>query len=112
MDEDHSDTDSESEESNTYGFKSPRRPPPLKETAAFEKDLWDIVYNTKFTKYRQPFQNILKDELKKMKTSEEIYLPADKTGNFYETKPELYSELLLNNICDRYRKELSIIEQN
>ena len=31
-------------------------------------------------------------------------MPADKTSNFYETKPETYRELLMKNISDRYRK--------
>ena len=39
-----------------------------------------------------------------MKTDQQIYVPADKTANFYKLKPEKYKELLEKSITKDYKK--------
>lgn len=68
-DEKESDDDGDDEETEkgTFGFKSSKPPPPLKETANFEKDLWQLVASIQFTDRRHPFQRKLAKELSYIK---------------------------------------------
>ena len=70
-----------------YGFKSVRKPNPVKEMEDFEKDLYDIAKNIKFRdgdfKYGK-FQNELKKDLSEMNKLEKVIVAADKSSNFYK----------------------------
>ena len=90
--------DSENDDNNetekvTYGFNTSRPPPFIKEIADFEKDVWNMVETIKFTNHKEPFQNTLNKELKEINKSENVFMKADKTRNYYETKPETYHML-------------------
>ena len=88
----------------TFGFKSARPPPVIKELSNFEKDLWKLVQGVKFSHYRGPFQNKLKQELKYIKNSDKIFMQADKTRNYYEVHPSTYKKLLHENVTQNYNK--------
>ena len=47
-------------------------------------------------------------------TSQEIFLPADKTNELYKITPENYKKLLRNNITSKYEKtnEITILQLN
>ena len=98
--------ESESEESGkmTYGFPTSKTPPAVKELAAFERDIWDLVENIEFTDYVDPYQKHLKKEMRDIKRSKDVMLCADKTRNIYKTKPEVYNKLLTENITQNYKK--------
>ena len=44
------------------------------------------------------FQNKLYQDIRKIRKDNELFVPADKTTNFYRVKPETYKQLLHNNI--------------
>ena len=44
---------------NTYGFKTSKTAPQVKEILKFENDLYDVVTNIKLTDFRSPFQHHL-----------------------------------------------------
>ena len=50
-------------ERKTYGLKSPKTPPVVKELSAFEDDLWKIVTRLKFRRVNCYFQNKLKEDI-------------------------------------------------
>ena len=87
-----------------YGFNSTNVPPYIKELARFENDLWNLVESVKFSKKRSKFQKELSKEIVKIKKSEHLLIPADKTGNMYTVKPDTYNKLLSNNITKDYQK--------
>ena len=92
-------------ERRTFGFRSSNVPPPIKEIAEFEKDLWDMVENIQFSnKKLSPFQRKMKKEIKNLNESDKLLIPADKTSNMYELKPETYNKLLKDNITRAYKK--------
>ena len=101
-----SDTDdSEQDIKMNYGFKSENTPPPLKELAYFERDIWDLVENVKFTNHRNTFQKILAKDVKKINNTKEIIMKADKTKNWYNIKTENYLKLKQNTITQHYKKQ-------
>ena len=102
-DENESDGDNDAEKM-TYGFNTSRPPPYIRELVDFEKDLWNMVDNIKFTEYRDKFQQNLNKEIKEINRSKNVFMKADKTRNYYETKPETYEKLLSDNITSSYRK--------
>ena len=64
----------------------------------------DIVENIKFKENTDEFQRKLKKDNKKMKSSPNVFILADKTGNIHEYKPEEHSKLLKENITITYKK--------
>ena len=61
---DDCESDSEDERKETYGFRSTRIPPPIKEIEEFEQDLWSMVEGIQFNKKRTQFQKRLINEVK------------------------------------------------
>ena len=48
----------------------------------------------------------MKDNINKIKSSSNVFIPADKTTNMYELTPKEYKKLLRNNVTKNYRKAL------
>ena len=46
----------------------------------------------------------MKENIKKIKNDDKVYVEADKTSNFYTMAPTQYKELLENNITKEYKK--------
>ena len=89
---------------NTYGFKSSATPGFVKELAGLEKDWWKLIDSVKFTQYRSKFQNKLKADCDSISKSSKILISADKTRNIYDCTPEVYNNLITNEICRNYRR--------
>ena len=88
----------------TYGLKTQNCPPPVKELAEFEKDLFDLPKKVKFRRVSCNFQSKLKEDIKTVKTSEKVYTPADKTSNIYKISKEEHRQLLSNAVTTTYKK--------
>ena len=91
-------------EKENYGFKTRKYPPQCKEIENFEKDPMNIVRNIKFQENTDEFQRKLKKDIEKIKSSPKVFVPAQKTSNMYELKPEEHSKLLKENITKTYEK--------
>ena len=102
--DDDCESDGEDERKETYGFRSTRIPPPIKEIEEFEQDLWSMVEGIQFNKKRTQFQKRLINEVKEIKKSKNLIIPADKTSNMYEVPVEKYNKLLKDNITKQYKK--------
>ena len=88
----------------TFGFRSIRAAPRIKELAAFERDLVSLLQQIKFRKRSTPFLSTLKDEMKKIDEKKELIIQADKTSNHYLVEPEKYKELVNVEIQRNYKK--------
>ena len=94
------------EKEDTYGFKTERKPPPIKEMESFERDFYEIARNIVFReddKYGE-FQKELKKDLADMKKSKGVIIAADKSNNFYTCDVDTYKNLRNNNVEKEYRK--------
>ena len=88
----------------TFGFKSTKCPPPINELANFENDMMQMVKNIQFRKINNNFQQILKKDIKKIKSNNKVFVPADKSRNIYKLENDEYSKLLKENVTKTYKK--------
>ena len=88
----------------TYGFKSSRKAPPNNELKLFEKDLYDMVRNIQFRPVKNDFQKKLKEDIRKIKNTENLIVQADKTTNLYEVSKDTYDKLMVEHISKDYKK--------
>ena len=70
----------------------------------FENNLYDMVCNIEFKTGQNGFQKILISDLKKIQSSKNLLVFADKTKNLYEISPDQYNYLLKNKIIKTCRK--------
>ena len=96
-------TDS-STQKERFGFKTTTSPPPITELHDFEERMLSLVQNIEFQPGNSAFQNKLHQDIRKIKKDNILFVPANKTTNFYRMKPEPYKQLLQNNITKTYKK--------
>lgn len=96
--------DVKSEVVETYGFGSEKTPPTNIGLSQFESELYDMISNVEFTKYKSEFQKKLCRDVKSITDSPCVFVPADKTTNMYKLAPEEYQKLVHNNVTAKYRK--------
>ena len=94
----------ECKDRRNFGFKTENSPPPIREIASFEKDIWNLVTNIKFNKHRNEFQKQLAKDVKDIKKTKDIIIKSDKTRNFYDISVENYLKLKHDNITQHYHK--------
>ena len=62
-----------------------------------------LISNVKFHRNTNPFQQQLQRDIKKIKASDKVFIPSDKTKKYYEVDRASHVELLLNNITQNYQ---------
>ena len=95
----------------TYGFRSTRLPETVVQLRPFENELLQVIEQLEFRETRSDLQTKMKNDLKRIRESKNIIVPADKTVNYYSVPKEQYQELLENNITTEYRKADENIQQ-
>ena len=90
--------------SNKYGFKSRNCPPQNNDMEKLEDDVLLMIKNIEFRRVNNDFQSKLKDDIKKISSSNNVFVFADKTANMYELSKDQYDKLLRDNITSTYRK--------
>ena len=88
----------------TYGFRSTKNPPPIKELKDFEDDMLEMIQSVKFKQVNNPFFNKLKEDTDRIKNEPKLLIAADKTTNFYKLEPSTYNDMLEKNITKSYKK--------
>ena len=75
--------------------------PDMKE---FEEDVYNMVKNIKFKKVHSKFQEQLRQDAKRITSSTKVFIPADKTQNYYELTKEDHDKILLENVTRPIKK--------
>ena len=88
---------------NSYGLKSKRSAPLVAELRAFEDDVARLIENVKFRDVNNEFMKESERDKKKIKSSTNIFVLADKTRNYYEMQPSDYTKLLRENVTKSYK---------
>lgn len=96
--------DKKPDEKETYGFRSTKTPPQIPELINMEKKLTDMIKNIKFTKRRDDFQKQLSLDQNKIRSSEKLVIPADKSGNYYLTSTKEHKDLISRSINQTYKR--------
>jgi len=88
-----------------FGFNSEKSPPPIKDLAAFENDMYSLIRSIDFKDHHSSgFQKKLNDDIREISNSPCVFVPADKTTNVYKLSPSYYNKLLSDNITATYKK--------
>ena len=88
---------------NKFGLPSRNYATPISEMKAFEEDLVKLTSNITFRKVDDSFLNKIHEDLKKVHSSKNVFVYADKSTNVYETSPDNYNKLLMENITKTYK---------
>ena len=96
--------DNDDNNRETYGFKSTKCPPAVPELSQFENDLMCLVKNLEFRKVNNEFQNKLNNDINEIKTSDKVFVAADKSRHIYKMEKDQYKKLLKENITKTYKK--------
>ena len=73
---------------------------------SFEEDMLTMIENVKFRKVNDAFQDVLKKDIQTLKKSDKMFIPADKTRNFYKVDQNTYAKLLRENITKNTRRQM------
>ena len=90
--------------SDTFGFASDRFPPQTKALRPFEMDLYELAHSITFKAMTNSFQKNLQKDIQSIKSSNKIFVAADKTTNIYKMDVDNYRILLRDNITSTYKK--------
>ena len=88
----------------SYGFKSRKCPPTVKEMTNFEEDLRLMIKNLKYRNVENEFSKKLAGDIKLIKNSKEMLINADKSRNIYKVSRENYKKYLVENMTKAYKK--------
>ena len=90
-------------QTNTYGFKTLKNAPQCSDLTGFENDLNNLIANLKYSDKITPFQKRLSKDIKKINSSPNLFVKADKTNNIYEVDKKTYQKLLKDNVTSTYK---------
>ena len=76
---------------DNFGLPSKAFAPPVPQMKAFEDDLLKLTSNITFRKVDDPFLNQIKDDMKNIRTSNNVHVFADKSTNVYTTSVDNYN---------------------
>ena len=100
-------TNNNYQSNETFGLKSLQSAPECKQLVGFENDLINVIYNLEFKPNNtlSKFQKQLSRDVSNINSSQDIFVPADKTPNVYKVSKQRYEELLLKNVTAHYTKD-------
>ena len=70
----------------------------------FENDILTMIENIEFRRVSDEFLKKLDEDIRKISSSEKMFVPADKTQNFYQIDKYTYEKILTENITKTYKK--------
>ena len=82
----------------------------INELQSFEKDLLDMIKSIQFRNVKDDFQTKMKNNISKIKSYPNVFVPADKATNLYEMPPNDYKKLVYENITKTYKKSTYLLE--
>ena len=90
--------------SRTFGFRAAKSAPKNQLLYPFKKDMCEMIKNLEFEQVQIDFQKKRSEDLKAIKQSKKIFVPADKTRNLYEIEPDEFTKMLKDNVTKTFRK--------
>ena len=72
----------------------------------FENELLLMVKNTEYKNVKNKFQEKLNEDINEIKTSDKIFLAADKSRHIYKMEKQKYTKLQGENITKTYKKSI------
>ena len=89
---------------NAFRLKSRKCLQQIPEMKAFENDILTMIENIEFRRVSDEFLKKLDEDIKKINSSEKMFVPADKTQSFYQIDKYTYNKILTENVTKTYKK--------
>ena len=86
-----------------YGIKTRAFPSRIADLEPFECGLLKLIPNVKFHRNTNPFQRQLQRDIRKIRASDKIFIPSDKTKKYYEVDKTTHTKLLTDSITTNYQ---------
>jgi len=90
-------------EDTHFGFKSRMCPPQVQELKQFEDDMFTLVDSVTFRPTTNSLLRKMQGDLKSVRETNDVIVPADKTRNLYRVPKDHYQKLLHDNITRTYK---------
>ena len=87
----------------SFGFNTLNSPPLDRDLIPFEEDFLAMISNIKYKPVRNQFQDMLKTEVREIKSLDKVTVFADKTKNQYRTSVADYEKKVVDAITNDYR---------
>ena len=103
-----------SNQQKTYGFPSSKPPPRVQEMKDFEENMLDLLQDVKFNQPNNQHDSFLRNlgkDCNHIKNESKLFVPADKTTNYYKLEASQYDKLLKENIQKEYKKTNKVQEK-
>ena len=91
---------------DTFGIPSQRKAPSIPELKEFEKGLTNLVSNIQYKESAKStdFQRKIHKEIQEIRGDQRLFVPADKSSNFYKMSPVVYGALIDKAVHKDFKK--------
>ena len=89
---------------DNYGFKTGKYPSSVKELVPFENDRIDIIKNLEFKRVNNEFQSNLRNDIRQIGESNNLFVSADKSRNICKVSKASYERIMYQNVAKTYNK--------
>ena len=91
---------------DTFGIPSQRKAPSVPELKEFEKQLHNLVSNIQYKESAKStdFQRKIHKEIQEIRGDQRLFVPADKSSNYYKMAPATYQALLAKAVHKDFKK--------
>ena len=98
---------------DTFGIPSQRKAPSIPELKEFERELYNLVANIQYKDSAKStdFQRKMHKEIQGIRGEKRLFVPADKSSNFYKLSPDAYNALLDKAVHKDFKKAVEGMEQ-
>ena len=93
-----------SSDKDNYGFKTVKCPSSVKELVPFENDMMDMIKNLEFKRVNNEFQSNLRNDIRQIRRSNNLFISADKSRNIYKVSKASYERMMHENVTKTYKK--------
>ena len=93
-----------SSDKGNYGFKTVKCPSSVKELVPFENDMMDMIKNLEFKRVNNEFQSNLRNDIRQIRRSNNLFISADKSRNIYKVSKASYERMMHENVTKTYKK--------
>ena len=93
-----------SSDKDSYGFKTVKCSSSVKELVSFEIDMMDMIKNLEFKRINNEFQLNLRNDIRQISRSNNLFISADKSRNICKVSKASYERVMHENVTKTYKK--------
>ena len=76
----------------------------VKELVPFEHDMIDMIKNLEFKRVNNEFQSNLRNDIRQIRRSNNLFIPAEKSRNIQKVSKASYEHMMQENVTKTYKK--------